>query len=543
MITLNIMTIFGAILLLLYGIKLIGEGLQRAVGEKLRELLLAATSNPIKALGVGAFITALLQSSSATTVMLVSFVGAGLMTLNQTMGVILGAGIGTTLTVQIIAFEVYDLALPIVGIGILIKKLATRDTTKDIGHSILGFGFVFLSLKILIDTFRPFTDNPIFAEIIAGFSADPMAAILISALLTSLFQSSAATLGIAITGAYSGIITIEAIVPIVLGANIGTCSTAILASIGSNVESKRVATAHIGFNVLAVIIALPLLGQFTELVAAITSEPARQVAMAHTIFNVILAAIFLPFAPIFVNLIQRLLPMVETPVEEKFAPKYLDPMVMTSPSLALGQATRESLRVADIVQDMLKKSLKAFAVTSTKPIEEIEEQDDDVDLLDREIKFYLTRLSSEGLSTDEARREMEIISFTNNMENIGDVIDKILMDMARKKLKNHYEFSPEGKEEIKELHSKVMENFVMSVTAFNTRDKDLAQKLLNRKPKIAEYVNDLKNAHLDRLRKGLKESLDTSSIHLDILSNLKRINSYTTNIAYDIFVDHEKKVD
>lgn len=543
MITLNILTIFGAVLLLLYGIKLVGEGLQRAVGEKLRELLLAATSNPLKSLGVGTFITALLQSSSATTVMLVSFVGAGLMTLKQTMGVILGAGIGTTLTVQIIAFEVYELALPIVGIGILVKKLASRDSTKDIGHSILGFGFVFLSLKILIETFKPFTENPIFADIITSFGAEPLAAILVSALLTALFQSSAATLGVAITGAVSGIITLDAIMPIVLGANIGTCSTAILASIGANVESKRVATAHIGFNVLGVVIALPLLGQLTELVAAITTEPARQVAMAHSIFNVLMAIVFLPLAPVFVKLIIRLLPEGDVTVEEKFGPKYLDPMVMSSPSLALGQATRESLRVAEIVQDMLKKSLKAFSVTTVKPIIDIEEKDDDVDLLDREIKFYLTRLSSEGLSPDEARREIEIISFTNNMENIGDVIDKNLMDMARKKLKNGYEFSSEGIEEIKHLHSEVMENFVMSVTAFNTRDKDIAQKLLNRKPKIAEYVNDLKNAHLDRLRKGLKESLDTSSIHLDILSNLKRINSYTTNIAYDIFVDREKKTD
>ena len=535
--TISILSLFGGVMLILFGMKLAGEGLQRAAGAKLRNFLLTATDNRLKGVGVGAAITALLQSSSATTVMLVGFVGSGLMGLTQTMGVILGADIGTTITVQIIAFEVYDYAIGLVGLGIITTFLGRSSRWKDVGQAILGFGFVFFALKILIDTFEPVSQNPFMKEFLLGLSKDPFAGIIISALLTALFQSSAATLGIALTAAHSGILGIEAAVPIVLGANIGTTVTAIVSSLGATVDAKRVAVAHVLFKVTGVLLVIPFLGFFTTLVGHSSPDAARQVANAHTFFNIGIAALFLPFTGPFTRFVSALLPQSFAP--ERFGPKYLDPIVLTSPTLALVQATRESLRSADIVQDMLSRSIEVFETDNMTLLEEIQEMDDDVDLLDREVKFFIIKLSKETLSDEQARREQEIMLFSDNIENIGDVIDKNLMELAKKKIKGGLMFSRDGMEEIRALYKKVLENFQMGVAAFAGSDHELARRLVSHKQKLSELERDLRQSHINRLYKGHKESIDTSAIHLDVLTNLKRINSYITNTAYPI-LEREK---
>jgi phosphate:Na+ symporter len=537
MTSLTIFSFFGGIMLLLYGMRLVGVGLQKAAGARLRSFLLTATSNRIKGVGVGAVITALLQSSSATTVMLVGFVGSGLLGLGQTMGVILGADIGTTLTVQIIAFKVYDYAILMVGAGALIRFLSIRGPSHEWGQALLGFGFVFLALKILIETFTPLAEGSFFGEAIVGLGDDPLAGIIISALLTAVFHSSAATLGLAITAAHTGLLTLDAAMPIVLGANIGTCASAIASSIGAPVDSKRVAMAHVLFKVLGVIIVLPFLGLFTDLVALASSDLARQVAYAHTFFNIAIAVLFLPFTGPFTSLVQYLLP--ESEEVKKFGPRYLDPIVLTSPSLALGQATREALRLADIVQEMLKNSIEVFRRNDKVLLERLEERDNDVDLLDREIKLYLTKLSRESLSEEQAGRELEVLAFTNNLENIGDVIDRNLMELAMKKIKQNLSFSEDGIREILEFHERVVKVFEMGVATFASGDAELARRLLDRKIKLARMEKDMREAHINRLHRGLRESIDTSSIHLDVLANLKRISSYITNIAYPI-LEREK---
>lgn len=536
--TISILGLFGGIMLLLYGMKLAGEGLQRAAGSRLRSFLLTATDNRIKGVGVGAAITALLQSSSATTVMLVGFVGSGLMGLTQTMGVILGADIGTTITVQIIAFKVYDYAIGVIGLGIVLILLSRAGRWKDIGQAVLGFGFVFFALKLLIDTFEPVSHNPLMKEFLLGLSKDPFAGIIISALLTALFQSSAATLGVALTAAHSGILGIEAAVPIVLGANIGTTVTAIVSSLGASVDAKRVAMAHVLFKVVGVLLVVPFLGPFTELVGSSSPDAARQVANAHTFFNIGIAVLFLPFTGPFTRLVTAILPPSFAP--ERFGPKYLDPIVLASPPLALVQATREALRAADIVQEMLSRSMDVLENDDLAMLEHIQEKDDDVDLLDREVKLFLIKLSREALSEEQAKRELEIMLFSNNMESIGDVIDKNLMELARKKIKGSLKFSREGMEEIKSLHRKVMEHFQTGVAAFTGSDNELARRLAAHKQKLSELERELRQAHINRLYKGHKESIDTSSIHLDVLTNLKRINSYITNVAYAI-LEREKQ--
>ena len=535
--TISILSLFGGAMLILFGMKLAGDGLQRAVGARLRNFLLTATDNRLKGVGVGAAITALLQSSSATTVMLVGFVGSGLMGLTQTMGVILGADIGTTFTVQIIAFKVYDYAIGLVGLGALITFLGRRSRWKDAGQAILGFGFVFFALKILIDTFEPVSHNPLMKDFLLGLSKDPFAGIIIAAVLTALFQSSAATLGIALTAAHSGILGIEAAVPIVLGANIGTTVTAIISSLGATVDAKRVAFAHVLFKVIGVLLVLPFLDFFTTLVGHSSPDAARQVANAHTFFNIGIAVLFLPFTGPFTRLVTTLLPPSLAP--ERFGPKYLDPIVLASPTLALVQATRETLRNADIVQEMLVKSIEVFDNDSVSTLEGIQEMDDDVDILDREVKLFIIKLSKESLSDEQARREQEIMLFSDNLENIGDVIDKNIMELAKKKIKGGLKFSKEGMEEIRALHKKVIENYQMGVAAFTASDHELARRLITHKQKMTELERDLRQAHITRLYKGHKESIDTSAIHLDVLTNLKRINSYITNAAYPI-LEQEK---
>ncbi|MBI5286322.1 MAG: Na/Pi cotransporter family protein, partial [Deltaproteobacteria bacterium] len=421
MTSLSIFNLLGGIFILLYGMRFAGEGLQKVAGARLRGFLLAAAGNRFKGVAVGALITALLQSSSATTVMLVGFAGSGLLGLRETIGIILGADIGTTLTVQIITFKVYDYALPLAGLGIIMHLLGKRGPLQDIGQGVLGFAFVFLGLKVIMDTLTPMASDPLFRDVLLNLGKDPLAGTIVAVLLTALFHSSAATLGIAITAAHNGLITLDAAIPIVLGANIGTCVSAITSSIGAPIEAKRVALAHILFKVIGVLITLPFLDLFAELISLTTHSIPRQVANAHTLFNIGITILFLPFIGPFTRLVHVLIP--ERIKEERFGPKYLDPLVLTSPSLALGQATREALRMADIVQDMLERSIEVFKRDDTNLLEEIEKRDDDVDLLDREIKLYLTKLSQEALTNEQAKREMEIIAFTNNMESIGDVID------------------------------------------------------------------------------------------------------------------------
>jgi len=531
--TLNIFGLFGGILLLLYGMRLAGGGLQKVAGARLRALLIKATDNRLKGVGVGALITALLQSSSATSVMLVGFAGSGLLGLKETMGVILGADIGTTVTVQVIAFKIYDYAIVLIGIGILMEFLGKDGPLQDIGRGVLGFAFVFLGLKVIMDTFAPLALDPSFKDTLLNLGKDPIAGTIVAALLTALLHSSAATLGIAITAGYNGLITLDTAMPVVLGANIGTCVSAITSSIGASIEAKRVALAHILFKVIGVLIVLPFLEPFTRLVGLTTSSLPRQVANAHTLFNIGITILFLPLIGPFTRFVKILMPE-RAGREERFGPRYLDPMVLTSPSLALGQATREALRMADIVQGMLKEGIEVFKRDDTRLLEEIEKRDDDVDLLDREIKLYLTRLSKEGLTDQESGREMEVIAFTNNLENIGDVIDKNLMELAKKKIKNGLTFSHEGLKEILGFHQKVMEGFELGVSAFTSGDKELAHRLLKEKIRVAEMEKELREAHINRLHRGLRESIDTSSIHLDVLTNLKRINSYISNIAYPI---------
>jgi phosphate:Na+ symporter len=533
------LNLFGGVLLLLYGIRLVNDGLQNAAGPRIRTLLRSLTSNRLAAVGAGAFITGLIQSSSATSVMLVGFVSAGLMSFRQTLAVILGADIGATLTVQLIAFHVSDYAVLLVGVGLSFSLFAKRQHLKTIGQGLLGFGFVFLAIRIMSDALAPLQQNALFKDVMVALVGSPVTGILLSAVFTGLIHSSAATIGIALAFAVNGLVPLEGAVHIVLGANIGTCSTALMASFRAPAEARRVAWAHVIFKLLGVGLILAALPLFEQLVTRTGSDLARQIANAHTLFNVLIALVFLPFLGLFAKLLARLVP--ESPAEKKFGPKYLDEHVLKTPSLALSQATREVLRESDIVKEMLVDSMRIFQVEDQASIVAVRDKDNLVDVLDRQIRLYLTRLSSSRLTDSQGRRAVALLEASRDLESIGDIIDRNLIPLALKRITKGLMFSEEGMREITAYHRKLVENFDMAVSAFTGQDRDLAHRVLRNKEELEVLERELTQAHLDRLRKGLRESIDTSHIHLDAIGNLARINALITHIIYPVFEDERTR--
>ncbi len=532
-------SLFGGMLLLLYGIKLLNDGLQNAAGPRIRSLLRSLTSNRFSAVGGGALLTGLIQSSSATSVMLVGFVSAGFMSFRQTLGVILGADIGATITVQLIAFHIYDYAVLLVGIGLSFMFFTRSHLLKSLGEGVLGFGFVFLSLKLMIDAIVPLQGNELFQQVFIALTETPLIGILLSAGVTGLIHSSAATMGIALVLATSGLVPLPSAIYIILGANIGTCATAFIASLRSPAEARRVAWAHILFKVIGVIVFLPFLGPFERLVAWTTPDLARQIANAHTLFNVIMAILFLPFIGPFARLIMLVVP--EQAEDKQFGPMYLDEHVLVTPSLALGQATRETLRASDITRDMLVDALKVFQNNDPEAIALIKQKDNLIDLLDRHIRLYVTRLSSSHLTESQSRRAVTVLEASRDLENIGDIIDRNIMPLAMKRISKGLAFSEEGMGEIVSFHKKVLENFDTAMSAFASHERELADRVLRNKEELGHMERELVQAHLDRLRKGFQESIETSHIHLDVIGNLARINSLITHIIYPIVDEKRSK--
>src|SRR5213083_2765435 len=395
--------------LLLYGIRLSGEALQRALGGRLRSLLTGLSRNRILAVVSGAAITAIIQSSAATTLMLIGFVAAGLMTFRQTLGVILGADIGTTFTVQLIAFRVTDAAPLLIGLGFTTTFVARRRVLKDVGQALLGLGLLFLGLKLILDNAGTLKASPLAVDLLDAVANNPVVGVLAGAVFSALVTSSAATLGLALAFAHQGLLSLLGAVAVVLGANIGTCVTALTASVGATAEAKRVAVAHIAFKVLGAALVFPFIGPFTAVVASTTADPGRQIANAHTLFNFGISLLFLPFTPLAARAIEALVPD-DQQGDSPFRTRYVDERSLDQPSLALGQATREALRMADVVQGMLRDVIPALRADAPELIEQVERRDDQVDFLEREIKLFLARLGRDAMGPDLGRKEIGLIS-------------------------------------------------------------------------------------------------------------------------------------
>jgi len=529
----TLLALFGGLALLLYGMQLIGEGLQRAAGGHLRHLLTRMTRTRLAAVASGAVVTSIIQSSSATTLMLIGFVSAGLLTFPQSLGVILGADIGTTVTVQLLAFKVQELSLLLVGLGFAMAFFGRRGLVKSVGQVVLGFGFIFLGMKVMNDGLAPLADNELTRQVLVALAGNPFLGLLAGAVLSAGMASSAATIGLALSLTHQGLLPLAGAVPVVLGANIGTCATALAASMRSSADARRVALAHIAFKVLGVALVFPLISPFTSLVAHTAAAPARQIANAHTLFNVAISALFLPFAPWAARVITALVPEVERG-DNPYRTRYLDDRYLDQPALAIGQATREALRMGDVAQGMLRDAMTVLRTDNQELLEDVERRDDQLDYLEREIKLFIARLGRETMSPDLAQKEISLISFIGNLENIGDIIDKNLMELARKKLYQGRRFSEAGEAELIEFHGMVSKNLERAIAGFAANDRGLAQEVLDQRPVVRQRERELRDSHLARLRRGLAESLETSEIHLDVLTNLKRVSSHITALVYPI---------
>jgi phosphate:Na+ symporter len=526
--------LLGGTALLLYGVRLVGEGLQRAAGTRLRGILQGLSGNRLKALAVGAGVTAVLQSSSATTVMLVGFASAGLLSLRQTIGVILGADVGTTVTVQLLAFNLLAVSPLIVFVGWLLSALG-RGTVSYVGRSVLGFGFLFLGIKLISDGTIPLKDSALFRDLLTALVDQPFLLLVIAAAFTALVHSSAATIGLAISLSTNGLMPLEGAIPVIYGANVGTAATALLASAGANVEARRVAVAHAAFKVAGVLLFMAAAPWFDDLIRAIGGDAPRQIANAHTLFNVALAVIFLPLASPAADLITRMIP--ETRRSEEGA-IYLNPHVLDTPAVALGQALRETLRMGDVVVRSLRDTMTVFERDDEKLMREIIKRDDQIDRLEEDIKQYLTKLREQSLTEDQSERETALLFVVVDLEATGDVIDKQLMELAEKKIEGNHRFSERGLAEIRDLHTKVVENLELALAALAAGDRSIAEKVLRHKSPISELERRYRQTHIERLHAGLKESIDTSSIHLDVLLALRQVNSFATAIAYAVLGRH-----
>lgn len=526
--------LLGGTALLLYGVRLVGEGLQRAAGTRLRQILQGLSGNRLKALAVGAGVTAVLQSSSATSVMLVGFASAGLLSLRQTIGVILGADVGTTVTVQLLAFNLLAISPAIVFVGWVLSAIG-RGAISYVGRAILGFGFLFLGIKLISDGTAPLKESPLFRDVLAALVGQPILLLVIAAVFTALVHSSAATIGLAISLATNGLMPLEGAIPVIYGANIGTAGTALVASAGANVEARRVAVAHAAFKVAGVLLFLLFTPQFAALIRVIGGDEPRQIANAHTLFNVALAVIFLPGAVTAADIITRLIPDTRRTEEGAI---YLNVQVLDTPAVALGQALRETLRMGDVVVRSLRDTMTVFERDDEPLMNEIIKRDDRIDRLEEDIKQYLTKLREQSLTEEQAERETALLFVVVDLEATGDVIDKQLMELAEKKIRGSHRFSKQGEHEIRDLHTKVVENLELALGALASGDASVAEKVLRHKSRISELERRYRQSHMERLKSGLKESIDTSSIHLDVLLALRQINSFATAIAYAVLGRH-----
>ncbi len=530
-------SLLGGTALLLYGVRLVGEGLQRAAGTRLRHVLSTLTGNRLKALAVGAGVTAVLQSSSATTVMLVGFASAGLLSFRQTIGVILGADVGTTVTVQLLAFDLLAVSPLVVFVGWVTWTIG-RGTVRYIGQAVLGFGFLFLGMKLVSDGTAPLATSGLFRDMLTALTGQPLILLLVAAVFTALVRSSAAVIGLALSLAASGLMPLSSAIPIIFGANIGTAATALFAAIGQNAEALRVAAAHAAFKVIGVILFVPFAGLFTDLVARTAPDVPRQIANAHTLFNVILAAVFLPFTNIAADLFTRLVPDRTTTSTGAI---YLNTQTIDTPAVALGQALRETLRMGDVVIQSLRDSLAVLEHNDERLMREVIARDDVIDRLEEDIKQFLIGVGQQQLTEEQAERETALIFVIANLEEIGDVIEKNLMELAAKKIAGHHVFSQQGWSEIRQLHAKVLENLELAMSALAANDATIAEKIIRHKSVVNVLERQLRQTHIRRLHEGLRESIDTSSIHLDLLANLKRANSLVAGIAYAVLGRHKVK--
>ena len=546
------MGLLGGLALFLFGMEQMSDALKAAAGEQMKNLLAKLAMNRFTGALTGAFVTAIIQSSSVTTVLVVGFITAEVMSLSQAVGIIFGANIGTTITAQIIAFKITKYALLLITIGFGMLFIGKTDRIKNYGGMLMGLGLIFFGMGVMSDGMNPLRTYPPFTDLMERME-NPIFGILVSALFTGLVQSSSATTGIVITMASQGLISLPAGIALIFGANIGTCITATLASIGKPREAVRASAVHILFNILGVVLWIALINWLADLVILISpaaegglsasdklaAETPRQIANAHTIFNVVNTLIFLPFAGYFAKMAEKFIPDLAQVKDEAssqivLATQYLNPDLLDTAAIAIEQAKLEVLRVAGAVRDMLAQIMPAFIDNDAQVASNILQADSLTDFLRQEIFSYLSKLAGERITVEQSDSTIELLHVTSDLKNIGDVIEKNLVALLERKAGNNIKFSEEGRAELIEYHHRVLENYDAVIRAFTEDDEILARSALASRSELIELEYAYRRSHYNRLSQNVELSINSSNVHLDLINYLRRINSYNESIVRTI---------
>lgn len=522
----------------MYGMNIASENLQILAADRIRQLMAQITKHRLVAIISGIVLTVILQSSSAVTVMLVSLASAGVVTLKQVMGVIVGTAIGTTVTVQLISFNVTKLAPYFLIAGFMTIFLTKSKKLKNIGNVIFSFGLLFYGLLFMGQSVAFVKEVKEFQEFFLYLKQNPMVAFIATSVFTAVAHSSAVTIGLSMALATSGVISLFDSMFWVAGANLGTTATALFASLQSKHAGKQVAWAHFYYKAASIVLLLFMAQPFADVVAKTTAIASHQIANAHTLFNIISAIIFYPFAGYGVKIIEKLFPKPQS--ERDFGAKYLDAKAFKEPQLAYANAVREMLRMADYAFEMVKLSIYAFEKDNPDKIDEIKSFDKKIDTLNREIKLYLIRLADENLTEVQRTRVVSLIALVSDIENVGDVVDSSILALARKKSNLKVTFSDQGWKDMSHFHDMVVKNFELAISAFSLSSRELAQKVVDNKHDIRVMEQKYREAHIQRLHLKMQESLNTSNIHFDLLSAFRRVNSYVCNLAYPILFGDPK---
>jgi phosphate:Na+ symporter len=530
--TIVLLDLMGGVALLLWGLHMVHSGIMRAFGPDLRRFIAKGLSNRFRAFGAGIGLTSLLQSSTATGLMTASFTADGVVGLVPALAIMLGANVGTTLIVQILSFNIAAIAPVLFVLGLLAFRGGARTRIKDLGRVAIGLGLMLLALHILIDSLAPAENAPAVRALFRSITGDPILCIVIAAALTWLAHSSVATVLLIMSLAYSNFISPAAALALVLGANLGSAINPIFEGARRNQPaSYRLPVGNLLNRLAGVAMVTPFLPTIADGLLAMQPDMAKMPALFHIAFNVALALIFLPLLDPLAWLLIKLFP-ARAIADDASAPKYLDETALDTPSVALADAARETLRIGDAVESMLRKVMIALMTGDRALVAEVSRMDNTVDRLEEAVKLYVTKLTRSSLDEREGKRAMEIISFAINLEHIGDIIDKNLSELAAKKIKRRIEFSTDGAAELAAFHKRILASLRMSFSVFMSGDVNEARKLILEKADVRNAELAAAERHIDRLREGRPESIETTSLHLDVLRDLKRIHSHICSVAY-----------
>ena len=532
--TLTLIDLAGAVALLMWGVHMVQTGINRAFGPQLRRALSYALGNRFKAFGAGLGVTAILQSSTATGLMVTSFAAGGLVDLVPALAVMLGANVGTTLIVQALSFNVSSVSFLLILLGVLMFRQSAVTRTRDLGRVGIGLGLMLIALQHLLTLVTPYEDTPSLRLLLGTVTSEPLIDVLLAAGLTWAAHSSVAAVLLVMALATKGVVPPHAAFALVLGANLGTAINPLLESgVAGDPAGKRLPVGNLVNRLVGVGLGLALLDWIGPNLVTLDPDPARAVADFHTGFNIVMAALFLPVLTPFARLLTRVLP-VRVDAADPSQPIYLDGAARETPTIALAAAAREALRMVDVFEDMLRGAIDSLDRDDRKRVAETKRMDDVLDRLDRAIKEYLTSLDTDALDEVDHRRMSEIVAFCTNIEHAGDIVERSLMPLAAKRIKQGIAFSEARQHEIRGMIERLIANARAAAAVFMTEDPRSARRLLREKEVFRDFETSATQSQFGRSRAGPQESVEAGRLHLDIVRDLKRVNSHLSAAAYPI---------